>query len=182
MNIYLLKADANKYQNLILADEDNWNYFNSFDGKPLNYIRTDITVKVFDEQGKSQNLPPSDFPTFASHVPVFSYKARTELFDLLQNNGQYVPLTCGHEVYYAYNVTDVADVLDKDNSEIKRFKNSGGIMDVAKYEFIPKLMSNNIVIFKIPETVLMDVFVTDTFVKRVKSSRLLGMDFRKIYK
>jgi hypothetical protein len=90
-------------------------------------------------------------------------------------SGEFLEMKYGNESVYAFNVTNVIDVLDENKSEVKRFKSSGRIMSIERYEFIPHLLEDQ-VIFKIPQQKVR-IYVTDKFVKRVNEHGLVGLEF-----
>jgi len=176
MKVYTLRADYNRYRGLYYTNEDDIIEFNRrFDGTPLKKVWAGKEDFAF----VPRRLPKGDTPGFSTHIPVFNHKAVRALADLLEGNGELLPLTCGVEQYFVFNVTNVIDALDEANCELERFS-SGRIMDVVRYCFHEERLAGTTV-FKIPQAVLMDVFVTDPFVERVKTARLKGFKFRLIW-
>jgi len=175
MFVYFLRADANQSKNLIPEDETVWQHqFALFNGNSFPGKWKSIKVKLLSDQ-KSGNLLSGDFPSFASHVPVFSKRTVLAINDLLRSRGELYPLICDEGDYYAFNVTNVVDALDLEDSEIKYFRD-GRIMRILHHKFrTEKLIGQHI--FKIPQTPLMDVFVTQDFVSRVENANLLGFKF-----
>jgi hypothetical protein len=116
-----------------------------------------------------------DFPHFFGDVLLLSTRAKAILQDLMAPSGEFLEMKYGNESVYAFNVTNVIDVLDENKSEVKRFKSSGRIMSIERYEFIPHLLEDQ-VIFKIPQQKVR-IYVTDKFVKRVNEHGLVGLEF-----
>jgi len=176
MKVYTLRADVGKYRGLYYKNADDVVDFNRrFDGNPMK--------KNWRGQEKfafiPRRLPKGDTPGLSTHIPVFNSKAVKVLADLLQSNGEFLPITCDGKDFFVFNVTRVIDALDEANCELKLFSD-GGIMDIVRYAFFyEKLAGVNI--FKIPQAVLMDVFVTDPFVDRVKGAGLKGFEFRLVW-
>ncbi len=109
----------------------------------------------------------NDYPTVGS-IPAFSLRAVIALRDLLEPNGQLLPIAGGN--YFAYNLLTIADALDRDASEgIAAF-------EISRFEFRPNLVES-LVIFRIPEKPYL-TFVTDIFVNRVAQADLKGFDFQ----
>jgi hypothetical protein len=121
-------------------------------------------------------LEVGDFPSLATHVPVFSEAALSVLGAELQRCGEVLPLDCPCGRYYAFNVTRILDVLDTARSDIRIFKATGRVQRIARYAFRDEEIGGEF-IFKIPQVPLMDVFVTDRFVKLVKEAGLRGFLF-----
>jgi hypothetical protein len=180
MHVYQLRADANHFQNLILADESIWDQMQDmFNGTPVGMSWSPLRVEVLRDEDQNRALPPGDFPSLMTRLPVFSQRAVDTLSDLLHANGEFLPLVCSEGTYFAFNVTRVIDALDVQRSEVKRFSD-GRIMRVVRYEFVPDILEG-LSIFKIPETARMEVFVTDPFVSRVQSAGLVGFDFKLVW-
>jgi hypothetical protein len=180
MNVFVLDADANKYQNLVLEHgQDADQLIDWFKGQPIGSSWRSLAVKVLRDQSH-RDRPPSDFPSFGGVVPVFSQHAVEALYDLLQRNGEILPLICQEGVYFAFNVTRLVDALDMNASEFKYFKSTGRIMRIVRHEFdAEKLGAESI--FKIPQVPEGYVFVTDEFVRRVQEAGLVGFDFRRVW-
>lgn len=177
MSFYLLRADSNNYQNIVLKNKEDWDLIAKFDGRSLSSLWKKVEAKLVAND-KELKLLPGDFPSLVTHVPVFSQRALTKLKDSLKGNGEALPLVCDEGEYFAFNVTNIVDALDEQRSEIKRFKSSNRIMEVVKYRFHDEKLSANI--FKIPQTAAMDVFVSDKFKKSIESFNLKGFEFRAI--
>jgi hypothetical protein len=176
MVVYTLDADVNTYRPLFFTDSEHVVEFNRlFDGTPLKKVWTERNDFAF----VPRRLPKGDTPGFSTHIPVFNHKAVRALVDLVEGNGELLPITCGTEQYFVFNVTNIIDALDEANCELQRFS-SGRIMDVMRYSFFEEKLTGATV-FKIPQAVLMDVFVTDPFVERVSKAGLKGFKFRKVW-
>jgi len=176
MEVYTLRADVNKYRGIYYINADDIVEFNRrFDGTPMKETWT----------GKEQfayipdRLRKGDTPGLSTHIPVFGLKAVATLEDFLRPNGELLPMTCDGERLFLFNVTRVVDALDEDNCELERFS-SGRIMDVESFSFFQRKLSG-IIVFKIPQLILMDVFVTEPFVERVKTAKLKGFKFRLVW-
>ena len=172
MNVYYLRAAANNYQGLIIT-QGNWRPFSDlFNGLPVSRPWTNVT---FGWDPDVSRLPKGDCPLLFTHIPVFTTRAVDALSDLLESNGELLPIVISGEKYFLFNVTRVIDALDESRSEIIRFDDFE-IMDIEVHCFFPEKIGDAAV-FKIPQMVTSDVFVTDVFVDRVKSARLKGFKF-----
>lgn len=180
--VYIMRADANKYDMLIpVAAEKAFVLYKTFDGHSQINSWTPLKVIVLQEEEQTKKLQ-GDFPALTSNIPVFSEYASQVLNDILANNGEILPLDCGNKdaIYYAYNVTKVVDALDLEKSEIKYFKDSTKVMRIVHYAFKPEKL-HNVYIFRLPQMPLMYVFVTDDFVDVVTRNKLTGFAFEQVW-
>ena len=175
VTVYQLTADANRYENLVLVKEDDYDVLiDHFNGEVMAGFWVPLkTVVLLDRQHR--NRPSSDFPSLGGTVPVFGKRAVMKLEDLLRANGELLPLDCEEGSYYAFNVTTIADVLDEEGSEVLRF-DDGGVMHIACYEFLPD-RARDLTVFKLPQMREAYVYVTDRFVERVEAAGLTGFRF-----
>jgi uncharacterized protein DUF1629 len=175
MKVLILKPDANHYQGLLPSDRSNsLEVFHRFNGTPFGSSWIPWKVEIDRPKGY-ENLPFGDFPGMALHVPVFTERAAALLEPLLSGNGELLPLVCDEGSYFAYNVTTVLDALDEEKSSMIRFP-SGRIMNITRHEFFPEKVTSPI--FKIPQTPLMNVFVTEEFQAAVSKHDLKGFNFK----
>jgi hypothetical protein len=179
MRVYTLKANVNNYQILTPVDAGIYESYQHFNGEPHAIRLETLTVAI---------LPPDqvrrvgDFPGLASHIPVFSYRSMAVLGKMLGVAGELMTLNCGNceAEYMAVNVTCLIDALDENRSKVKRYRSSGRIMRILQYEFKKESLPE-VAIFKIPETVLKEVYVTDGFVAQVVKACLEGFVFKLIW-
>src|SRR5262249_1775228 len=167
---------ADCYQCLVPLEESDWDEFLLFDGRKLAASWRPLKMKydVYD----FGHRPISDFPGLAEQVPVFSERAAQELAELLERNGELLPLDCSGVTYFAYNVTTLVSALRSDLSEIERFE-SGRIMMVDRYV----LRASNVrdkEIFKLKELPCTHGFVSQWFVDQVTKAKLSGFLFEPV--
>ena len=175
MRIYISCADVNRYRGLYYTEEDVMEFARRFDGTPMK-----SAWKVRESFSFVPRLmPKGDCPNFGTHVPVFNPRSVEILADLLEGNGELLPIRCDGEDYFLFNVTRVVDALDQQNSDLDLF-DDGDILEIDRHVFIPEKLPS-LSIFKIPQMVLADVFVTDPFVDRVESAGLKGFDFELVW-
>ena len=168
MKVYILDADVNRYRPIYYVDENSVVEFSrSFNGTPIGNAWTG------KEQFKfvPRRMPKGDTPGLDTDIPVFNPKAVEALADLLEGNGELLPISIGSERYFLFNVTQILDALDEPHCEVVRF-DSGRIMDIIRYSFVEAKLAGAFV-FRIPQDVGR-VFVTEPFVERVKSAGLVG--------
>lgn len=123
----------------------------------------------------------NDFPRFYT-VFGLSQRAVDSLFDLLEPNGELLPVEprAGKIKYYAYNVTRVIDALDQQESIVERYSPSAiPVSRVEHYEFKTDLLAGAAV-FRIPDRIE-DIYVTQEFVSRAQRDHLFGLRFMKVW-
>src|SRR5262245_8017200 len=178
MSVYILKADANRFQGLIADDPRTWaDVFFHFDGQSLSDSWVKPSVRVF-EGDLEKRLPAGDFPNLIGFIPVFSKRAVTALGDLLAGSGEILPLDCQDGYYYAFNVTRIVAALNESASQFKRFSD-GVISGIVRYEFDAGL-TKGLSIFKMPYVHKSLVYVTESFADRVRQVGLTGFLFQEI--
>jgi hypothetical protein len=127
-NTYKMSVPAeeqNCYQEMLLTDDENTNKFSEFknsqgwfkgkligDAWILVRVVTDDDTKIF---------PVGDCPFFPGFYvePILSAKAVEALRDLLEENGELLPLLCDEGIYYVFNTARIVDALDEKHSEFK---------------------------------------------------------------
>jgi hypothetical protein len=172
MNVYHLKPETEGYQSLALAsEEERPKIEDRFDTTPIGAEWSAPVVKVIYEEDR-----PTDFATLAA-IPAFGARAVDALGDLLREHGELLEVE-GVE-FRVFNVTAAPDALDEDRSEVKRFRSSGRILRILRYELRPEMLSG-VSIFKLPQQPRSRVYVTDSFVERVTEAGLVGFDLSEV--
>jgi hypothetical protein len=124
--------------------------------------------------------PYNDYPCCNLSIPAFSERAVEALRDLLEPNGELLPLVSVVGIYYAYNITTVADILDLDRSEVQWFDDKRDIAStIIRHEFLPEKLEG-LSIFRLVEEPAL-TYVTNFFVERVRAHRLRGFVFHKLW-
>lgn len=170
MNVYKLIQDSDTYDSL-LASREARQRLDEF-GKPQAQSWEPLPVDVYSV-GRS-----GDFPSLRRDVPVFSEGAWQVLRPLIELSVEALPLIGTKDSYLAINVLDIADCLDHSRAKISLLP-SGGVMSVDKYVFKDGCL-NNRHIFKLPETAVQEVLVSEEFKQLVERSGLKGLMFRKV--
>ncbi len=177
MNVYVLNSDADSFRSIYLAGDADWFEFTSrFNGTPM---KDSWSGKVLQFKYTRGLLPKGDTPSFDATILVFNAKAVEALADLLEPNGEILPITCEGEPLFLYNVTRLVDALDEENSELERF-DDGRIMDIDRHSFYSEKVANEVV-FKVPQIALHDIFTTDPFIARVAAAGLRGFTFPLVW-
>ena len=123
--------------------------------------------------------PWNDYPCIGLSLPAFSGRAVDALRDLLEPNGELLPLISDVGEYYAYNVTTVADVLDEEKSEISWGLEQAYASRIIRFEFHADRL-DRLAIFRIPQTTV-ECLVTEVFAERVREHRLQGFHLAKVW-
>jgi hypothetical protein len=158
-----------------LVGNDAWaqDFLPDEDGRPPRLADVWRPAKV-DGRVRSFN----DYPCVDS-VPAFSERAVEALRDLLEKNGELLPLSSELGRYYAYNVTTVADVLDRKKADAVYSADGRSAMWIKRYAFCASRLKG-LTIFRIPEDDWAP-YVTDEFVARAEQHGLDGLDFAKVW-
>lgn len=126
--------------------------------------------------------PMNDYPCVNLIIPAFSKRAVECLCDFLEPNGELLPLETSIGEYYAYNITKVADIIDQEQSVFRWMSDKRSleyIYDITRYVCIPDKMTG-LSIFNIVE-MAGRAYVTQQFVDRVRSNKLQGFNFIKLW-
>jgi hypothetical protein len=176
-NIYLLQPDSSNFQSLLPPDDARFfETLSSFDGTPVGTSAWQPFEFQYD-QGSSE-LALGDFPSAFQHIPIFSQRAAKVLHATLNASGELLSVKCEGDEYVALNVTVLVDALDMESSDIVRF-DSGKILDVKAYVLDGSRLTSA-EIFKLPDSPLMDVFVSDEFIRKVEMASLTGFLFKQV--
>jgi hypothetical protein len=174
MHVYMLRADSDHYESLLVTVGDLFEFAGRFNGKPMKGAWWDVRIEK-----DPRRLPKGDFPSLIPSVPVFSDKAVTVLRDMLERNGEILPVSIGDEDYSLYNVTRIVDALDEANSSVDRFDDDS-VCYISDHSFYSRRLAG-LSIFKIPQMPDDSIFVTDIFVERVESAGLKGFWFPVVW-
>jgi hypothetical protein len=176
MRIFEMRPEIEHYRWLTMAHESDFNALadlgvtgggGRWTPPPAEWIDDDLNA------GK----PRSDYPPLGT-TPAFSQRAVDRLRDVLEENGELLPLALKGEPYYVYNVTRSIDALDEDRSDLVRFS-SGRIMEVRRLELRPDELCG-VSIFRLPQ-VRGQIYARESFMKRVADSGLTGFAFREVW-
>ena len=116
----------------------------------------------------------NDYPCIDLSIPAFSKRAVDYLRDLLEPNGELLPVQHAIGVYYVYNCTTLCDCVDLAKSVYTTF-DSGSIRDIKRYVFIESLVKD-LVFFRVRVSPKM-LLCTDVVRERVERHRLNGFVF-----
>lgn len=180
MKVFLLNADSEHFQTLILRDSNDWARVMSFTegAKPLDEWEAVETMVLRDPSLVDLDLPPSDFPSL-SPLDVFSANAVRSLSDVLLANGKLLPLRCREGDYSAYVTTNVIDALDVAESKMWVL-DTGRVVRIEQHVFRHDAV-RNAVIFRLSQRPWVETYVTDSFVQRVAAAALTGFRFQEVW-
>lgn len=152
-------------------EEEKFDRFEECLGKP--YADKWEPIRLYSAEAYN-HYPMPDIKKFLGTL-IFSKRAKVILEDLLLPYGEFLQLSCEGNEFFIFNVLIQLDALNEEKSEVKRFKSSGGIMRVVRYEFFPEVIDDQ-VIFKIPQQKTR-TYVTDKLVEKVIEHGLEGLGF-----
>jgi hypothetical protein len=123
----------------------------------------------------------NDYPGIDMILPAFSRRACDALKDILEPNGELLPLRTDVGEYFFHNITTIADgALDLTNSECTFWCDPPTTaVDIEYFAFHPQRLKG-LTIFRICERPI-DTLVSEHFVRRVEEARLNGFSFEKIW-
>ena len=177
-HIYELQADVKNYRWLTMVDDGDFQVISEVKGSILGDNWSPLAVTILEEEDHEGRVL-SDFPYFGG-IPTFSKTAVDALEDLLMPNGELLPLASASGEFYLYNVTRFSNRLDEGLSKIERFATSGRVKRITSYAF-HAAVAEEAPIFKVVQMPLGSVFVTDTFVERVRQSSLSGFELTHVW-
>ncbi len=117
--------------------------------------------------------------TRVSRIPVFSRRAVTILGDLLEANGELLPLETKKGEYFVFNILTKSTALDMSKSQATIYPNKETANGMDYFWFDKARLAGH-TIFRIREY-LGPVLVTDVFKDRVEEAGLNGFYFIKVW-
>lgn len=147
---------------------------NNFNGKSMRLMWKGATLK---SRNKSNLI---DFPRYAPGIPIFGIDSKELLEELVGDLVEFLPAE--HEDYKLFfvNVTNVIDVIDKDNSV--PYITAGTLVRYDEFCFkLDALQRASHHIFKIPELARTFCFVSEEFKTIVEANQLKGLNFLEVW-
>lgn len=108
----------------------------------------------------------------------FSARAKAVIGPRINSLGRWLELDCEEAPYWLFDVTNVVDALDEQQSELLRF-DSGEVMRIVRFAFDSERVQSQM-LFKIPQ-VSSHNLVTQEFVDLVKNAGLTAFHFKPIW-
>jgi hypothetical protein len=180
INVYKLTATTDVFASITTESGADWDRIRQVDGRPLKDHWSPIRLQWIKRLEDGTPLRSTDFPWLASHVPIFSERAVEALRSLLRESGELLELDCEGERLLALNVMRFVDALDVSASKITYFADGKKVMDIRSYAFRRDALLS-VPLFKLPQTPLGHVFVTDPFVAAVEGAELVGFQFDPVW-
>lgn len=144
------------------------------DGSPRADAWTPVRVRRV-RPSKREGFRASDSPYFSSMGLVFRRSAVDALRDILDANGELLPLEDEEGVeLFAYNV-QALDALDHQLTQGSRYEN-GRIKMASNHVFIPSIV-DGVDIFRQAQERASRVYLSERFLQRWKKAKLKGLDF-----
>ncbi len=112
--------------------------------------------------------------------PTFSRAAVDHLRDLLEPNGELLPVRYPGGEYFVYNVMTVVDALDESRSDILWSDDGQRILNIRRHELRADRIGEA-TIFRLPRSGNPVPYVTPPFVERVQGSGLTGFMFELVW-
>src|SRR5262249_39733362 len=125
-------------------------------------------------------LEEADAPWLGEHALIFRSAAARALEPFLASFGEMLPLRCADAEVVMFNPFLLHEALDEEASTIARYR-SGRIMTIERYVFRPDVTAG-VHIFKISNLRGSPSFVSESWVKCWKSSRLRGLEFKEVWR
>ncbi|MEZ6056661.1 MAG: hypothetical protein R3C01_08150 [Planctomycetaceae bacterium] len=123
----------------------------------------------------------NDYPCVDMVLPAFSERAVKVLHDLLESNGETLPLaTTTTTRFFLFNILTVTDALDQIGSRCEFWCDPPTTASDIEYFSFDAQKVQGLSIFRIRE-MPMSVFVTNHFVDLVESHQLQGFEFKKVW-
>lgn len=136
-------------------------------------------LEFFHEGGEGPGRT-SDSPWMNARILVFRESVLERLGGNLDTCGELLPARSDQGPLWLYNVTRVLDALDEEASSLRRFKSSGKIMYIDRYELLPAAVEG-VFAFKIAALKNSHVLVSGAFVDSWEASGLEGLRFKLVW-
>jgi len=175
MNVYdvLPVLDNPLFEGLVLTEDtellDTWPAdwrVNYRTWQPRSMKATWPTPEVVGQVRKFNDYPCINWK------PAFSQRAVDMLHDMLEPNGELLPVRHKLGTYYFYNCTRMTNCIDLTKSKVTRLKDGGIVTSTEKLVFLDDQL-DDLTIFKV-RTQLLEVFCTQRFVDRLEMAGLQG--------
>jgi hypothetical protein len=159
-------------------DDESYEVFRQFDGKPRTSIWKPVAVRRVRGDVR-WGFEPSDFPWLGGHALIMRRSAVRALRDILDANGEVLPLSTDDGVELFVLNARVIDALDEPNSVLWKFPETNRIMYIEKVAFVSRLIEG-VDLFRLPHRAS-TTYVSERFVERVKTAGLRGLVFNKVW-
>lgn len=166
------------YEWINCLNEADYEVFVGFDGASCGATWKPVPVRRV-RADEHHDFKPSDFPWLGSDALVMRRAAVDALRDILDANGEVLPLSIGDGVDLFVLNARIVDALDEANSSLMKFPGTDRIMRIEKIAFVTSKVEG-IDLFRLPHRAS-STYVSERFVERVKAVGLRGLVFNKVW-
>lgn len=156
----------------------DYEVFAGFDGSSRGATWRPIPVRRV-RADEHHEVKPSDFPWLGSDALVMRRSAVDALRDILDANGELLPLSTDDGVELFVLNARVLDALDEPNSSLMKFPGTNRIMRIKKVAFVTSVVKGADM-FRLPLRAS-STYVSERFVERVNAAGLCGLVFSKVW-
>ncbi|MFC5288549.1 hypothetical protein ACFPM7_15930 [Actinokineospora guangxiensis] len=135
-----------------------------------------VRVNLLSTQDDGQKRTRADLPWLGEHVLVLRPAAVSTLTPLLEEWGEFLPLSCPTADLTLYHALTEIDALDEEASEIIRF-DDGTVLAVDSYAFRPEKITAPV--FTVPQLPHGPLFVSEDIA--AAAADLHGTDFTAVF-
>jgi len=166
------------YEWINCVNPADYEIFTGFDGTSCASSWKPVPVRRV-RADEHHDFKPSDFPWLGSDALVMRRAAFDALRDILEANGEVLPLSTDDDVeLFVFNAR-VIDALDEANSSLMKFPGTNRIMRIKKVAFVGSAIGGADV-FRLPHRAS-STYVSERFVERVKAAGLRGLVFNQVW-
>lgn len=169
---------AEGYEWVNAVQDEDYEVFLQLDGQLRASTWKPIAVRRV-RADERQAFNPSDFPWLGSHALIMRRAAVDALRDILDANGEVLPLSTDDGLELFVLNARIVDALDEANSSLMKFPGTDRIMRIKKIAFVTSKIEG-IDLFRLPHRAS-PTYVSERFVERVKAAGLRGLVFNKVW-
>lgn len=175
--IFSIETQVEDYRTLVPVNPDDYDGGNLW----INGQKKLSSWKAPQVHWSAQENDNEKTPDIAYLNPgfyAFNEKALSVLRNILEENGELLPLPIKGEQWMAFNPTNEIDCIDSEETEwkIRRSGDKGRILKLVLNESDCK----DAAIFQIPETNKNSFYISEDFVNIVTVNQLTGIEFHKL--
>ncbi|PRA01672.1 MULTISPECIES: imm11 family protein [unclassified Paenibacillus] len=172
MKVYELKHNDSSME-LNTLDWDH-ELASDFNGEAKAKIWTPTKVKTLYKKKYS------DFPRLIIGKPIMKGNVKKVFEAHISREVELLPLIHDELELYVVNITNVLDCVDWNRSDVRRYSD-GDWAGFNKLVFDFSKIPSDTYMFKIKETALVKVYVTDLFKTIVEKQKFKGLNFSIVY-
>jgi hypothetical protein len=178
MGIVYVPQVADNFEWVNAVDKQDYEAFLQLDGQRRAATWLPIAVRRVRADYR-HGFIPSDFPWLGSDALIMRRSAVEALRDILDENGEVLPLSTDDDVELFVMNARTVDALDEANSSLLKFPGTDRIMDIKEVAFIASKIEG-IDLFRLPHRST-PTYVSERFVARVKAAGLCGLEFKQVW-